>query len=167
MAGAIRIARTGAHVALTVVARFRALCCSIAARGGHVFHVVGDGFCAVFEHAADALLAALGAQRALQGENWGEVGPVRVRMGLHTGTAEARDGGYVASLTLARAQRVAAAGHGGQTLLSAAAASRVREGLPKGTTLRDLGVHKLRGLTEAHTHSAIHGVGLALFTALV
>ena len=55
------------------------------------------------------------------------------------------------SLTLARTQRVAAAGHGGQTLLSAAAAERVRDALPAGTTLRDLGAHKLRGITEPET----------------
>ena len=121
---------------------------AIGAHGGRVFHVVGDGFCSVFENAGGALDAALDAQRALHRESWGEAGPIRVRMGLHTGTAEARGGDYVASLTLARTQRVAAAGHGGQTLLSAAAASRVRDALPKGTTLRDLGVQKLRGLTE-------------------
>jgi class 3 adenylate cyclase/tetratricopeptide (TPR) repeat protein len=124
---------------------------AIAGHRGHVFHRVGDGFCSVFESAPDALAAALAAQRALHRESWGELGAIRVRMGLHTGTAEARDGDYVASLTLARAQRVAAAGHGGQTLLSAAAASRVGGELSKGTTLRDLGVHKLRGLAEPET----------------
>ncbi len=118
---------------------------------GHVFHVVGDGFCSVFEEAGDAFTAALAAQRALHEENWREVGAVRVRMGLHTGTAEARHGDYVSSLTLARAQRVSAAAHGGQTLLSSATADRVREALPPGTTLRDLGAHKLRGITEPET----------------
>src|SRR5262245_34056750 len=91
---------------------------AIARYRGQVFHVVGDGFCSVFEHAPDALAAALEAQRAIYRESWGELGTLRVRMGLHAGTAEARGGDYVASLTLARAQRVAAAGHGGQTLLS-------------------------------------------------
>ena len=51
-------------------------------------------------------------------------------------------------LALVRAQRVTAAGHGGQTLLSTTAAERVRQRLPAGTALRDLGVHKLRGLAE-------------------
>ena len=76
---------------------------------GHVFHVVGDGFCSVFESAPEALAAALDAQRALHRETWGGLGALRVRMGLHTGMAEARDGDYVASLTLARSQRVSAA----------------------------------------------------------
>ena len=126
---------------------------AIGAHRGHVFHVLGDGFCSVFEDSGDALAAALAAQRALHEEDWGEVGAVRVRMGLHTGSAEARHDDYVSSLTLARAQRVAAAGHGGQTLLSAAAADRMRDALPSGTTLRELGVHKLRGITEPE---AIH-----------
>jgi len=77
--------------------------------------------------------------------------PPCVRMGLHTGSAEAHNGDYVASLTLARTQRVAAAAHGGQTLLSSAAADHVRDGLPSGTTLRDLGIHKLRGIAEPET----------------
>ena len=128
---------------------------AIAAHRGHVFHVVGDGFCSVFEHAADAVAAALEAQRALYRESWGELGAIRVRMGLHTGTAEAHDGDYVASLTLARSQRVSAAGHGGQTLLSAAAANHARDRLPKGATLRELGVHKLRGLADPETISEL------------
>ena len=121
---------------------------AIGAHRGHVFQVLGDGFCAAFEDAGDALGAALAAQRALHEERWGEVGAVRVRMGLHTGTVQARDGEYDSSLTLARVQRVMTAGHGGQTLLSAATADRVRQALPAGTTLRDLGPHKLRGIAE-------------------
>jgi predicted ATPase/class 3 adenylate cyclase len=122
---------------------------AIGAHNGRVFQVLGDGFCSAFEAAADALVAALEAQRALHGEGWGEIGALRVRMGLHTGTVEAHGGEYASSLTLARTQRVMTAGHGGQTLLSAAVADRVRDALPDGTTLRDLGLHKLRGLAEA------------------
>jgi len=122
---------------------------AIGAHRGHVFQVLGDGFCSAFEDAGDALVAALDAQRALHQEDWGEVGEVRVRMGLHTGTAEAHNGEYLSSLTLARAQRVMSAGHGGQTLLSTAAVNRVGSNLPAGTTLRDLGPYKLRGLADA------------------
>jgi tetratricopeptide (TPR) repeat protein len=122
---------------------------TIDARKGRVFQVIGDAVCSAFSNADDALGAALEAQRKLQHENWGEIGPVRVRMGLHTGLAETREGEYQSSLTLVRVQRVTAAGHGGQTLLSAAAAGEVTERLPRGTTLRDLGAHKLRGLSEA------------------
>ena len=124
---------------------------AIGAHRGHVFQVVGDAFCSAFENAGDALAAALDAQRALHRENWGEIGALRVRIGLHTGAAEARDGDYASTLTLARAQRVASAGHGGQTLLSSAAVEHVAADLPGGTTLRDLGAHKLRGLAEAES----------------
>src|SRR5258705_3597718 len=121
---------------------------AIGANRGHVFQVLGDGFCAAFEEAGDALAAALAAQRALHQESWGEIGELRVRMGLHTGFAEAHNGEYVSSLTLARAQRVMSAGHGGQTLISSSVAERTRQALPTGTTLRDLGPHKLRGLAD-------------------
>ncbi|MEO8344653.1 MAG: AAA family ATPase [Betaproteobacteria bacterium] len=122
---------------------------AIGTHRGHVFQVLGDGFCAAFEVAGDALAAALDAQRALHVQNWGEVGAVRVRMGLHTGTVESRGAEYDSSLTLARAQRVMTAGHGGQTLLSSSAAQQVRDAMPAATTLRDLGKHKLRGIAEA------------------
>jgi len=121
---------------------------AIGVHHGHVFQILGDGFCTAFEDAGDALAAALDAQHALHREGWGDVGAVRVRMGLHTGTVEAHGGEYASSLTLARTQRVMAAGHGGQTLLSSGVADRIREVLPDGTTLRDLGRHKLRGLAE-------------------
>src|SRR6185295_6240158 len=147
--GSTRLFQQHPDAMKVAIARHQALLeHAIGTHGGRVFHVVGDGVCSVFENAGGALDAALDAQRALHRESWGDAGPILVRMGLHTGTAEAHGGDYVASLTLARTQRVAAAGHGGQTLLSAAAASRVRDTLPKGTTLRDLGVQKLRGLAE-------------------
>jgi class 3 adenylate cyclase/tetratricopeptide (TPR) repeat protein len=148
--GSTRLIQQHPEAAKLAFARHHALLQgAIEAHRGHVFHVVGDAFCAVFDDAADALAAALDAQRALYRECWGEIGAVRVRIGLHTGTAETHDGEYVSSLTLVRVQRVTAAGHGGQTLLSAGAADRLGAQLPGGTTLRDLGAHKLRGLGEA------------------
>ena len=121
---------------------------TIAAREGHVFQALGDGFCAAFAEPAAALNAALDAQRALQQEPWGPIGSLRVRMGLHSGNAEVHEGQYATSLTLARAQRVVAAGHGGQILLSSATAAAVEGALPRTTTLRDLGAHKLRGIAQ-------------------
>src|SRR6188768_2740787 len=56
----------------------------ITSNQGHVFQIVGDGFHASFSTALDGLKAALGAQRALNAEQWGEAGPLRVRMALHT-----------------------------------------------------------------------------------
>ncbi len=121
---------------------------AIADHGGHVFNVVGDAICSAFDDASNALAAALAGQRALQRESWGPIASLRVRMGLHTGAADAHDGEYAASLALVRVQRVTSAGHGGQVLLSAAAADAVSAGLPGGTTLRSVGAYKLRGLAE-------------------
>src|SRR5690242_2331726 len=67
---------------------------AIAAHGGSVFKTVGDQFCAAFAIAPDALAAALVAQSALQAEEWEPGGPLRVRMALHIGAAEARGGDY-------------------------------------------------------------------------
>ena len=124
---------------------------AVAAHGGRVFNVVGDAFCAAFVDAVDALEAALAAQRGLFAESWGDIGGVRIRIGLHTGAADVRDGEYEPSLALVRAQRVMSAGHGGQMLLSAASADAVRSQLPPATSLRDLGSHKLRGLADAES----------------
>src|SRR5690349_12748257 len=84
---------------------------------GAVFKTVGDSVQAVFVRAADALSAALAAQRALNAEPWGEAGPLQVRMALHSGVAELRDGDYFGP-PLNRVARILALGHGGQTLLS-------------------------------------------------
>ena len=94
----------------------------------------------------DALTAALAAQRALQAEAWGAIGPLRVRMALHTGVVEERDGDYF-GLPLSRVARLLAAGHGGQILLSLATEELVREQLPPEVALRDLGVHRLKDLS--------------------
>src|SRR3954470_22254604 len=85
--------------------------------GGHVVKTMGDAFHAAFSRAPDAVAAALDAQRRLQAGPWGEIGPVRVRMALHTGAAEERDGDYYGP-TLNRAARLMSVGHGGQVLLS-------------------------------------------------
>lgn len=87
-------------------------------------------------------------QRALQNEAWGQV-PIRVRMGLHSGAAVARDGEYIGYLTLARVQRIMSVAHGGQALLSSSAAELVLEHLSAGISLRDLGEHRLKGLSNS------------------
>ncbi|MFU8875533.1 ATP-binding protein [Micromonospora sp. SL4-19] len=107
----------------------------------------GDSFFLAFPDAAAALDACLTAQRALASHDWPtpEATP-RVRMGLHTGYAEPRDGEY-ASPEVHRAARVAAAAHGGQVICSAATA-RHAESLPDGASLLDLGLHRLRGFDD-------------------
>jgi predicted ATPase/class 3 adenylate cyclase len=109
---------------------------------GHVVKTTGDGIHAMFASAGDAVLAA---QRAVQAQTWGAVGAMRVRMALHTGEVVQRDGDYFAP-ALNRAARLMAAGHGGQILLSAATYELVRDQLPDGVALRDLGEHRLKDL---------------------
>src|SRR5438105_2135577 len=92
---------------------------AIARHAGHVFRSTGDGFCAVFAAAPDAVAAAIGAQRALAREPWGDLGALRCRTALHTGAAELRDGDY-AGLALNRVARLLDAAYGGQVLLSPA-----------------------------------------------
>jgi class 3 adenylate cyclase/DNA-binding NarL/FixJ family response regulator len=123
---------------------------AIQAHQGHVFQITGDAFCAAFHTASDALLAALAAQRGLQHEAW-QPAPIKVRMGVHTGAAEAgaieeRAGGYVGYLTLTRAQRVMAIAHGGQILLSNSTAELLHGQLPVEVELRDMKEHRLKGL---------------------
>src|SRR4051794_4657892 len=121
--------------------------------GGRVMKVIGDAFQVAFAVAPDAVAAAAEAQRALHTEPWGETGPIRVRMGLHSGAAEVRDAedsglgdgvhsDYDAYLTLTRVQRIMSAAHGGQVLLTQATAELVRDQLPSGAELRDLGEHR-------------------------
>ncbi len=118
-----------------------------AAHGGVVFRTVGDAFCTAFASAPAALRAALAAQGALQDEPWGQTGPIRVRMAVHTGAVEIRDGEYQGQ-PLNRIARILAAGHGGQTLLSAATVELVRDDLPPGVELRDMGAQRLKDLTR-------------------
>src|SRR3954470_3109717 len=113
--------------------------------GGHVVKTMGDAFHAAFTRALDAVTVALEAQRRLQAEPWGEIGSLRVRMVLHTGAAEERDGDYYGP-PLNRAARLLATGHGGQVLLSDVTAGLVRDDLSGGLELLDLGEHRLKDL---------------------
>jgi predicted ATPase len=94
----------------------------------------GDAFFVAFSRATDAVAAAARAQRALA------AGPVKVRMGLHTGEPVRGGEGYV-GFDVHRAARIAAAGHGGQVLLSQATADLA------GAEVRDLGLHRLKDLS--------------------
>jgi TolB-like protein/class 3 adenylate cyclase/Tfp pilus assembly protein PilF len=110
---------------------------------GHVFKTGGDAFCAAFHTAADALAAALEAQRALHREPWPEGAKLRVRMALHTGAVELRDGDYFGA-PLNKVARLLAAGHGGQTLLSEATHDLGRDHLPPLASVKALGSHGLK-----------------------
>jgi len=112
---------------------------------GHVFKTGGDAFCAAFHTAADALAAALEAQRALHREPWPEAAKLRVRMALHSGAVDMRDGDYFGA-PLNRVARLLAAGHGGQTLLSESTHDLCRDHLPPLVSVKALGSHGLKDL---------------------
>jgi predicted ATPase/class 3 adenylate cyclase len=118
---------------------------SIERAGGYVFKTVGDSFCAAFGTAQSAIDAVLAAQRALSAQSWPTSRPVLVRMGLHTGACEERDGDYFGPV-VNRAARLEAVAHGGQVLLSGVTADLLADLLPPGVTLRDLGLHRLKDL---------------------
>lgn len=118
----------------------------VAANGGTVVKTKGEGDStfSVFNAAATALNAALELQLALHEEQWPPEVPLRVRVALHTGEVEPRDGDYYGR-AVNRAARLRAAAHGGQTVLSEAT-SRAAVALPIGTHLRDVGRHRLKDL---------------------
>jgi class 3 adenylate cyclase len=118
---------------------------------GQVVEDRGDGLFAVFARAADALVAAVAAQRSIAAHPWpaspdgGGGVSLRVRIGLHSGEPTLIGSNYV-GLDVHRAARICDAGHGGQILLSAATRELVESQLPDGVALRDLGEHRLRDL---------------------
>jgi class 3 adenylate cyclase len=118
---------------------------AVEGHGGVVFETVGDAVYAAFAHPTAAVAAALAGQRALQAEPWGATGPLRARMGLHLGEVEVQGAHYFGA-PLYRCARLLAAAHGGQTVLSEAAAALARDALPAEAGLRDLGEHRLKDL---------------------
>jgi predicted ATPase/class 3 adenylate cyclase len=121
---------------------------AIESHGGFLFKTVGDAFCAAFATAAGAIGAALDAQRALHAADFSSVEGVRVRMALHTGAAEVRDGDYFGP-AVNRTARLLAVGHGGQVLVSGTTADLLQGEMPGQSALRDLGSHRLRDLAHA------------------
>jgi predicted ATPase/class 3 adenylate cyclase len=145
-----------------VVARHDALLGdAITVHQGILYKHVGDAIQAAFATTVDALAAAVAAQRALADEPWPETGPLRVRMALHIGEAapDAR-GDYHPVAALNRLARLLAAGHGGQILLTAPVRDRVQNALADGSTLIDLGKHRLRDLLEPEWVSQVVIAGL-------
>lgn len=116
-----------------------------AEHGGYVYKMIGDAFQIAFDTAPEALRAAIDAQRTLHAEPWGEFGPLRVRMALHTGVTEERDDDYVGPV-LNRLGRLLSVSQGGQILLGHATYELVRDFLSDGIKLHDLGNHRLKDL---------------------
>jgi predicted ATPase/class 3 adenylate cyclase len=124
---------------------------AIAENGGTEVGTEGDSFFAVFPSAPSALAATVAAQRALARGPWPAGTSVRVRMGLHTGQGTLGGDNYI-GLDVHRAARIAAAGHGGQVVLSETVRAALAT-LPAQTSLRDLGAHRLKDLaTPEHLY---------------
>ncbi len=138
----------------------------ITKHGGSVFETVGDAVCAAFARPQDALAAAVDGQHALGAEDFSAVGGLRIRMAIHTGTAQERDGDYFGP-TVNRVARLLAIGHGGQVLVSGAAAQLLHGVMPAQTSLRDLGEHQLRDLARPEQVHQLAAPGLSeIFPAL-
>jgi predicted ATPase/class 3 adenylate cyclase len=120
---------------------------AIRSHGGIDISTEGDALFAVFTSAVDAITACADAQRELADHEWPEDGPVRVRMGMHTGEGRLGGDDYV-GLDVHRAARIAAAGHGGQVLVSETTRSLAVDKLPDDLSLRDLGAHRLKDFDE-------------------
>jgi class 3 adenylate cyclase len=144
--GSTRLLRQlGDRYAGTLEQHRRLLRAAFARQGGREVDTQGDAFFVAFGRAADAVAAAVEAQRALAAHPWPDGSAVRVRMGLHTGEPTLAGSGYI-GLDVHRAARLSAAGHGGQVLLSQTTRDLVEHELPAGVELRDLGEHRLRDL---------------------
>jgi class 3 adenylate cyclase len=150
--GSTRLLRVQAeHYAEFLAAHRRLIRTAITAHNGVETGFVGDSIFAAFDRAPDAIAAAAEAQTAL------EDGPVRVRMGVHTGEPLVTAEGYV-GLDVHRTARITAAGHGGQVLLSQITRDLVD------TDVRDLGEHRLKDLPQPER---IYQLGHNAFAPLV
>jgi predicted ATPase/class 3 adenylate cyclase len=117
---------------------------TLGTHGGTIFKHTGDGVCAIFSLASAAVTAATAYHRGLMAESWAEGSELKVRIGIHTGEAEERDGDYFGPV-LSRVARLMDAAHGGQTLVSGATGDMVT-GRVGDITLQDLGEHRFKDL---------------------
>jgi predicted ATPase/class 3 adenylate cyclase len=128
---------------------------AIAEGGGVEVSTEGDSFFLAFPSPVGAVRAAVAAQRGLAGHDWSPAPPVRVRMGLHTGEGVLGGDDYV-GIDVNRAARIAAAGHGGQVIVSDPTRGLVEHALPEGVSFRDLGPHRLKDIAQPeHLHDLV------------
>jgi predicted ATPase/class 3 adenylate cyclase len=140
--------RDAASMSIALAAHDDVLRDAITRQRGVVFKTIGDAFCAAFVRPQDALSAAVDAQHRLAAHPWdARIGSLRVRMGIHTGTAVETGGDYFGP-TVNRVARLMSVGYGEQILVSGATAPLLRDVLPDGVTLRDLGMHRLKDLSR-------------------
>jgi class 3 adenylate cyclase len=131
----------------------------LAAHGGEEVDTQGDAFFAVFSSPKACVAAVVEVQQTLEAHRWPAGERVRVRMGVHTGEAAKTAAGLV-GLDVHRAARVAAVAYGGQVLLSETAAALVRDSLPPGAALREMGAHRLKDLGRPEQIFQLDAAGL-------
>ena len=150
-----------------VMARHDAVSKSAVERNrGTIVKMTGDGIHAAFDRPLDALIATLEIQQQLSTAETADGLPLPLRCGLHAGIDERRDGDFYGR-SVNRAARIMCAAHGGQMLLSKAVAEQVNGMLPDGASLRDLGVVRLRDLSNPeHIFQLLHPKLRADFPAL-
>ncbi|MGO4604655.1 ATP-binding protein [Terrabacter sp. 2YAF2] len=155
----VLLGRLGPDYADALGAHRRILRSAWAEHRGAELGTEGDSFFVAFEAAVDAVSAAVQAQRGLTRFSWPEGERVRVRMGIHTGTPTAYDGGYV-GMDVHRCARVAGAAHGGQIVISDVTADNLGSPLPHDVRLLDLGLHQLKDLPELERLYQVQADGL-------
>ncbi len=121
---------------------------AVRAAGGVEIKTEGDSFFVVFAGAEAAVGAAVAIQRGLAEFPWPDGVEIRVRIGIHTGEGAVVAGTDYVGLDVHRAARIAAVGHGGQTLLSGATAMLIGASPAPGVTVSDRGEHRLRDLSR-------------------
>ncbi|MGH9213798.1 MAG: AfsR/SARP family transcriptional regulator [Acidimicrobiales bacterium] len=133
---------------------------AIESQGGQVFARPGDGFCAVFDRAGDAIRSAVQAQRQLGGRDGADPARLHVRMSVHTGDAEQRERNYFGA-AVNRTARMRDAGHGGQVLVSAATRELIVDSLPDDVGLTDIGTWLFEGFTRPERVYQVDHPGLS------
>jgi predicted ATPase/class 3 adenylate cyclase len=152
--------RVGADVYAQILADHHSLIRSaLAGHDGTELNTLGDGFFAAFSSPRACVAAVLEMQHALQQHGWPAGERVWVRMGVHTGEAAQTSAGLL-GLDVHRAARVAGVASGGQILVSETTAALVRDSLPAGAALRDLGLHRLKDLGRPEQIFQLDAAGL-------
>jgi predicted ATPase/class 3 adenylate cyclase len=132
---------------------------AVVRHGGYVFKTVGDAFCVAFQDASRAVAGAVDAQRSICQEPWPDAVQIRVRMALHSGSCDERDGDYFGP-TVNRVARLLSLAHGGQAVASSATVALAHDSLTDDIAFRDLGKHTLKDIGRSEQVSQILAAAL-------